>query len=270
MTVPTAEQYVATADVVGDQSLAVSDVTVRFGGLTALNSVNLMVRPGALTGLIGPNGAGKTTLFNVCSGLIRSDSGSVRIAGRDVTRLGPSARAQLGLGRTFQKMELYDRLSVAENVLVGIEARVAGGHPLALLWQSRSVRTRLRSSAEEALELCGISRLRDRPAGVLSTGQRRLVELARALAGGFSFLLLDEPSSGLDRPETESFGEILRLVVSEHGTGMLLVEHDMSLVRAVCDFTYVLEFGTMIVAGVTPEVLDSPEVRAAYLGDDPT
>jgi ABC-type branched-subunit amino acid transport system ATPase component len=249
-------------------ALEVTDLTVRFGGLTALDAVSLRADGGRITGLIGPNGAGKSTLFNACSGLVKPQKGAVTLHGRDVTRAGPSTRAQLGLGRTFQRMELFDRMSVADNVLIGAEARATGRKLHLTTWQPRRLRDNLRATRDATLELCGLTQLRSEPAGALSTGQKRLVELARAVAGGFSILLLDEPSSGLDHAETTQFGRVLQHVVAESRAGILLVEHDISLVTAVCEYTYVLEFGRLIEQGPTGTVMASDAVRSAYLGTE--
>lgn len=247
-------------------ALEVDEISVRFGGLVAVDRVSLRVDVARAVGLIGPNGAGKTTTFNACSGLNRPSSGSVRLFGTNVTDKSPAARGQLGLGRTFQRMELYDRLSVRDNVAMGLEGRLAGSRLLGSIFATASERHTVAEATERSLERCGITHLADRRAGVLPSGQRRLVELARALAGEFPLLLLDEPSSGLDPSETAAFAAILRAVVSEEGRSILLVEHDMSLVRAACEYTYVLDFGKLIAEGPTDQVLSSPEVRAAYLG----
>ena len=248
--------------------LEVRDVMVRFGGLMAVDNVSLQVDVGRPVGLIGPNGAGKTTTFNACSGLLRPTSGTVTLFGTDVTNKGPAVRGRLGMGRTFQRMELYDRLSVRENVAMGLEGRLAGSRFLGSVLATAAERRAVAEATEHAIERCGIGHLAGRRAGVLASGQRRLVELARAIAGDFQLLLLDEPSSGLDPRETAVFAEILRSVVTEDGRGILLVEHDMSLVRAVCEYTYVLDFGRIITHGPTAEVLASDEVRAAYLGEE--
>jgi ABC-type branched-subunit amino acid transport system ATPase component len=251
-----------------DDALRVTNLTVRFGGLVAVSDVTLEAPVGVLTGLIGPNGAGKSTTFNACSGLIKPAQGRVVLFGRDATGLSPSARARLGLGRTFQRMELYNRLTVADNVLLGREARLTGSNVLRTLWQPPTVRRDVQQRRDLALELCGLHDLRNRAAGALSTGQRRLVELARALAGDFRLLLLDEPSSGLDHAESEQFGRVLRHAVEQLGVGILLVEHDIALVRSVCDYIYVLDFGALIAQGPAAQVLDSDAVKAAYLGED--
>ena len=246
--------------------LVVRDLVVRFGGLLAVDDVSLEVPTGRLTGLIGPNGAGKTTTFNACSGLNRPERGTIHLFGQDVSQASPSARARIGMGRTFQRMELFDRLSVAENVAMGREAQFAGTRLLGSIFSTRAEAAVVKAARDAALELCGLTELRARRVGALSTGQRRLVELARALAGDFRLLLLDEPSSGLDAGETELFGEILTAVVVERGTGILLVEHDMELVTSVCDHVYVLDFGKLIEQGSVDEVVASDVVRAAYLG----
>jgi ABC-type branched-subunit amino acid transport system ATPase component/branched-subunit amino acid ABC-type transport system permease component len=249
-------------------TLEVDGLTVGFGGLIAVDGLSLTAAPGKITGLIGPNGAGKTTVFNACSGLVTPRSGKVRLSGRNVTRLPAAARARTGLGRTFQQMELFDSLSVLDNVLVGFEASKAGGGVYSQVVAKRGERQQGLAIARSLLELCGLTDLEDAQAGALSTGQRRLVELARCLAGPFSVLLLDEPSSGLDHRETETFGQILKRVVAERGVGILLVEHDMALVMDVCDEIYVMDFGTRIFAGTPDQVRSSAAVRAAYLGTD--
>lgn len=246
--------------------LAIEGLTVRFGGLVAVDDVTLSVPTGRLTGLIGPNGAGKTTTFNAATGLVRPASGKVMLLGRDVSSAPPHRRAQRGLGRTFQRMELFDRLSVSENIAMGREARFAGRRAFGPFWHTASERREIGRLTTEAVEICGIESLTSRAAGELSTGQRRLVELARAVAGDFKVLLLDEPSSGLDAAETEHFGRILMDVVARRGSAVLLVEHDMSLVTKVCDYVYVLEFGKLLAEGRTREVLASASVKAAYLG----
>jgi ABC-type branched-subunit amino acid transport system ATPase component len=247
--------------------LFVEEVGVRFGGLVAVDGVSLGAPKGRITGLIGPNGAGKTTTFNVCSGFIEPSRGRVHLLGHDVTNDSPSARANLGLGRTFQRMELFDSLTVLDNVAIAREARMAGSRVLRQLVGRRAERTEAVASARQALARCGIDDLAASYPSELSTGHRRLVELARAINGDFEILLLDEPSSGLDRGETEHFGAILRDVVSS-GPGLLLVEHDMSLVLTICDYIYVLDFGRLIFEGTPAEVASSEIVRAAYLGSE--
>jgi ABC-type branched-subunit amino acid transport system ATPase component/branched-subunit amino acid ABC-type transport system permease component len=256
------------APTVSGGSLQARDIRVRFGGLVAVDGVSVEAPPGRITGMIGPNGAGKTTMFNACSGLITPSRGQVVISGNSVSRLGPAARARRGLGRTFQQMELFDSLTVRENVELGAEGGNAGPNPVRHLTSTPRTRRLVRDRASEAIARCDLTELADRTAGSLSTGQRRLVELARCLAGPFRILLLDEPSSGLDRAETARFGEILQRAVADWGIGILLVEHDMALVTDICDFVYVLDFGKPVFQGTAAEVMSSPVVKAAYLGDD--
>ncbi len=246
--------------------LEVRDVSVRYGGLHAVEAVSLEAPVGRITGLIGPNGAGKTTTFNACTGLVRPSSGTVSLFGEEVTGLAPQARARRGLGRTFQRMELFDSLTVLENVALGREAGMAGRAPLRHLFATRSERHEVDAIAREALLRCGIEDVARRRPADLSTGHRRLVELARAIAGGFRMLLLDEPSSGLDKAETERFGEILRGLVADGDHGILLVEHDMALVMTTCSYLYVLDFGKLLFEGTPQDVSESDVVRAAYLG----
>jgi ABC-type branched-subunit amino acid transport system ATPase component/ABC-type branched-subunit amino acid transport system permease subunit len=251
---------------VAGKGLAVRELSVRFGGVKAVDGVDLTAPTGVITGLVGPNGAGKTTTFNACSGLNRPSSGQVFLHGVDVSRESPAQRARQGLGRTFQRPELFNSLTVRENVAIGREAAIAGGNPLAQVFGSRHAGRLVSSATDAALALTGTSRIADTQVGVLPIGQRRLVELARVLAGPFDLLLLDEPSSGLDRRETEAFGRVLRAVVLERQYGILLVEHDMTLVREVCDYVYVLDFGSLIFEGTPEEMHESDQVRAAYLG----
>jgi ABC-type branched-subunit amino acid transport system ATPase component len=246
----------------------VEDLTVRFGGLMAVNKLSVAAPTGRITGLIGPNGAGKTTTFNACSGLTRPSSGRITLHGTDVSRLKPAARSRHGLGRTFQRTELCETLTVEQNVALGRESSMAGAHVLSQLAGRRRDQRLVDEVTREAMHLCGIAHLAKEQAGALSTGQRRLVELARCLAGPFDLLLLDEPSSGLDRQETSRFGDVLIDVVQERGCGILLVEHDMSLVLQVCRYIYVLDFGELIFEGDPDDVVNSPLVKAAYLGDD--
>jgi ABC-type branched-subunit amino acid transport system ATPase component len=256
--------------VAGRQGLAVSGVSVSFGGLQAVNDLSLTAPFGKITGLIGPNGAGKTTTFNVISGINRNHSGTVQLDGDDVSKRSVAERGRLGIGRTFQRMDLADALTVFENVALGVEAGQAGRRVVHQIVAPSHERIERLAATHDALALCGISHLADAQAGSLSTGERRLVELARCLAGRFDLLLLDEPSSGLDHSETGRFGRILRTVVESRGCGILLVEHDMSLVLNVCDDIYVLDFGRLIFEGTPEEVATSELVRVAYLGEETT
>jgi ABC-type branched-subunit amino acid transport system ATPase component len=250
------------------EGLAVEDLVVRFGGHVVVNHVSFSAPRGSVTGLIGPNGAGKTTIFNACGGMITPAAGTVRLDGNDVTRWSAPRRARAGLGRTFQRMELCPSLTVAENVALGPESRQTGASPIRQLYSPKNSRVGLVDAVHAALEACALTGLAARPAGSLSTGQRRLVELARVYAGGYRLVLLDEPSSGLDPAETDRLAGILERLVAEQGTGILLVEHDMALVMGVCASIHVIDFGTHIFSGTPAEVRTSPVVRSAYLGVD--
>jgi branched-chain amino acid transport system ATP-binding protein len=246
---------------VADPLLDVSSVTVRFGGLTALDSVDLTVMPGSITGLIGPNGAGKTTLFNVITGLQPPTQGRVMLAGSPIDRWPPQRRARAGMARTFQRLELFVGLSVRDNLMAGWESRIAGG-----VFGRRAREGG--EMVEDVLERLGLRHLADRPAGELPTGLGRMVELGRAMCAEPRLLLLDEPSSGLDHTETEAFRRVLLEVVDDpDGPAVLLVEHDMRLVMEVCHHITVLEFGKRIAAGTPDEIRRDPKVIAAYLGE---
>jgi ABC-type branched-subunit amino acid transport system ATPase component len=251
-------------------SLAVDGLTVAYAGNVAVSHLTMEAAIGRVTGLIGPNGAGKTTTFNACSGLLQPSAGTVSLFGHDVTSLRPAGRARLGLGRTFQRVEVCNAMTVRANVALGVEARLAGVSPLRQIASGRAQARRIASATEEGLARCGLGGIADRVVAGLSTGQRRLVELARVLASGFRLLLLDEPSSGLDETETDFMSRILLGAVRDHGIGVLLVEHDMSMVMAVCDYIYVLDFGDLIFEGTPALVTGSDIVRAAYLGGDVT
>ena len=235
--------------------LQVDGVDVRFGGVQALSEVSLAVPEGALVGLIGPNGAGKTTLFNVITGMERPAAGRVQLGGEDVTALPPHQRARRGLGRTFQRIEVFSSLTVHENVLAAAEARRSwakdGSDPA--------------RSASEVLDRVGLGSVEHERVDRLSTGLLRLVELARALASQPRLLLLDEPGSGLDTTESEALGDLLLDLVAE-GRSILLVEHDVDLVMRVCHEISVLDFGRVIAHGTPAEVQADPAVQAAYLG----
>jgi len=248
--------------------LEVQHLTVRYGGAVAVDDASLHAPCAAITGLIGPNGAGKTTTFNACSGLLKPSSGRIRLHDVDVTRSSPAARARRGLGRTFQRVQLFESLSVRTNIELARECAVAGGNPARQIVPRRHDAQLVHDATLEAIELTGIGSFVDAPVQSLSTGQRRLVELARVLTGPFDIILLDEPSSGLDQAETEQFGAILRHVVAVRGLGILLVEHDMALVQQVCDRVYVLDFGRMLFEGTATEMIGSDIVRAAYLGSE--
>ncbi|HEX3796707.1 MAG TPA: branched-chain amino acid ABC transporter permease/ATP-binding protein [Acidimicrobiales bacterium] len=248
--------------------LEVRNLKVSYGAINAVEDLSLKAPLGQVTGLIGPNGAGKTTTFSACSGLVAPKNGQVLLHGDPVTGLGVAARARRGLGRTFQKVQLWESLTVRENISMGAEAMMAGGRVWTQLVSRADDTRHIDVEVAAAVERTGIATLCDLPVSQLSTGQRRLVELARCLAGPFDVLLLDEPSSGLDSTETEAFGAILADVVADGDIGILLVEHDMSLVMEVCHYIYVMDFGELIFEGTPDAVSHSDIVRTAYLGED--
>jgi ABC-type branched-subunit amino acid transport system ATPase component/branched-subunit amino acid ABC-type transport system permease component len=246
--------------------LEIRELVVRYGGFVAVNDLTMSAPFGRITGLIGPNGAGKTTIFNTCSGIVHPTHGRVVYNDADISRLGPAARARRGLGRTFQLVELWNSLSVRENVALGREASMAGGNIARQILAAPGEPGKVARETAAALELTGTTSIARRQISDLSTGQKRLVELARVLAGTFDLLLLDEPSSGLDTTETEHFGELLREVVQTRQVGILLVEHDMALVTSIGDYIYVMDFGGLVFEGTPTEVMASEVVRATYLG----
>jgi ABC-type branched-subunit amino acid transport system ATPase component/branched-subunit amino acid ABC-type transport system permease component len=247
--------------------LAIRDLSVRFGGVIAVNNVSFSAPLGTITGLIGPNGAGKTTIFNACSGLVSPTHGRISLFGEDVSSWSAAARARRGLGRTFQRVQLFETLSVRTNIELARECTIAGSNPIRHLISRRREEREISTAARSAVDLTGIEQLLDSPVKDLSTGQRRLVELTRVLAGPFDVVLLDEPSSGLDQNETRRLGDVLVRVVQERGVGLLLVEHDMSLVRQVCSNIYVLDFGNLIFEGSPEAMTQSEVVKVAYLGE---
>jgi ABC-type branched-subunit amino acid transport system ATPase component len=224
------------------------------------------VQAGRITRLVGPNGAGKTSIFNACSGLVRPAAGRIILHGTDITHAPPSQRARLGLGRTFQHVQLFESLDVQSNVRLARESALAGGNPLRQVIGRPGDGRKIDRAVAAAIELTGIGSYADSPVEFLSTGQRRLVELARVLAGPFDTVLLDEPSSGLDPTETGHFGEILCRAAAERGIGILLVKHDMALVQQACAQVYVLDYGSLIFEGTPQQMLTAETVRAAYLG----
>jgi branched-chain amino acid transport system ATP-binding protein len=252
----------------GQTVLEAGNISVHFGGLVALEDVSLQVASGSIAGLIGPNGAGKTTMFNVLTGLQDPTQGAVDFLGHDISRWAPHRRGRAGIARTFQRLALFGRLTVHDNLVASWESSHGGG----VLGRGRAERV---ARVAEVMELLDLWPVADRLAGELSTGKGRMVELGRALCTDPRVLLLDEPGSGLDAHETAVFSAVLRTIVSggsdpRHQApppAILLVEHDMALVMDVCSSMTVLDFGKVIARGTPSQVRADPIVRAAYLGD---
>jgi branched-chain amino acid transport system ATP-binding protein len=246
--------------------LEVRGVSVRFGGLTALDDVSLAVAPGHVLGVIGPNGAGKTTLLNVLCGFIRPDEGQVLIDGRRYQHLRPHQLAGLGIARTLQGVGLFDGLTAIENVMTGANCRARAGFASALFGLPRSDRDerRLRQEAGEALNRVGAGAAADARPGELPYGMRKRVALARALVARPKLMLLDEPASGLSEGELAELGALVRELAAE--TSLVIVEHHMDLMMSVCDSLVVLDFGKVISRGSPQEIQADPAVATAYLG----
>lgn len=251
--------------------LAATDVTVRFGGLVALNNVSISVPPATIVGLVGPNGAGKSTLFGVLSGLQSADTGTVTMGEEDVTRISPQARAARGLARTFQHPELFQGLTVREHLVLAYRIKNSPRRVLGDLVTFGGFRRSPREEDERVdalLDELQIGDIAHRPAIGLPLGQARLVEIGRALAREPTVLLLDEASSGLDAQETDELIPVLRGVVADRGVSLLVVEHDVELVLGLCAQVYVLDFGVRIAEGTPAEIRANEAVRAAYLGEE--
>ncbi len=254
-----------------DVVLEVHDVSVTFGGIVAVDDVGFEVARGRILGLIGPNGAGKTTLFDAICGFVSPDSGRVVLDGRDITDLGSAERSRAGLARSFQDAMLFSSLTVWETLACALERKVKSQDPVSTIlglpwvWSTeRKINTRV----EELIELLGLAAFRDKFVSELSTGSRRIVDLACVLAHEPSVLLLDEPSSGIAQRETEALGPLLLRVQEATGCTMLLVEHDMPLVTSIADELLALETGRVIARGSPKSVTNDAAVVEAYLGTD--
>ena len=246
--------------------LEATGISKRYGGIVALDDVSVQIETGEAVGLVGPNGAGKTTLFDCLNGVRHFDAGEIYFRSRRIDHLPVFERARLGIGRTFQRLELFAGMSAREHLMVAERVHRADGR----LWKDMIGRGKARAPVarvEELLVELGLDAVADDPIESLSQGHGRLVELGRALVQEPQLLLLDEPSSGLDTREALSFSEVLVEVRARRRTAMVLVEHDLDFVRRVVERTYVLDFGRMIASGGVDEVMAEPVVRRAYLGE---
>jgi branched-chain amino acid transport system ATP-binding protein len=251
--------------------LRVSDLVVRFGGLAAVDGVSLEVRPGEIVGLIGPNGAGKTTCFNAVSGLVVPTAGRVEIFGVDATQMPVHRRAELGMARSFQVIQLLAELTVFDNLLSATHTHDRAGALSTLVVTRGALQAEeaARRRVREVVDALGLGDIAERHVAGLPFGVLRMVELARAIVTGAPLLMLDEPASGLDNAETDRFGELLLKVRDELGRHVLLIEHDIRLVTAVSDRLYVIDRGKPLAQGTPAEIHDDPRVAAAYLGEAP-
>jgi len=248
-------------------------VTVRFGGLTAVDDVAIDIHPGEIVGLIGGNGAGKTTFMNVVSGYVTPEPGAViQVAGQDLTGLAPEHRPYLGVGRSYQAATLFPGLTVVETLLVAVERH----QPTPLLGailgtgRARRVEREKRERVEALVESCGLQPYAERLVRELSTGTRRVVDLACILAQRPELLLLDEPTGGLAQRETEAFAPLIKRVQRDLGCAVMVIEHDMVMIGELCDRVYAMETGRVIASGTPAEVRNDPTVIASYLGTDET
>jgi branched-chain amino acid transport system ATP-binding protein len=245
-------------------------VGISFGGVRALDGVDIVVQPGEIVGLIGPNGAGKTTFFDCVSGLIPGE-GEVFVAGRDVTALPAHERSRAGLGRSFQDARLFASMSVIDVLTVAAERHLprSPGVMRTLLGFSGLAEAKARTTAAEVIETFGLAAYRDKLVGELSTGTRRVVDLAGILVQRPTVVLLDEPSSGLAQREAEALVPLLQRVRADLGCALVVIEHDMPLLLGIAERVYALETGRVVAQGLPQDVVRDPEVVRSYLGDDP-
>jgi ABC-type branched-subunit amino acid transport system ATPase component len=249
--------------------LSVQGLTKKFGGITAVNGVSFDLRQGEILGLIGPNGAGKTTIVDLISGLLPADAGRITLLGKNVSRWGPDRRAAHGLGRSFQDARIFPSLTVAENIAIGLERHIeVRDHLSSLLYlpAMQDSEADVAFTVNELIELLNLEAFRDKFVSELSTGSRRIVDLAMAIAHDPSVLILDEPSSGIAQRETEALGPLLESIQAETGCSMLVIEHDMPLITGISNEILALDLGTVVVRGTPDEVINDPHVMESYLG----
>ena len=250
--------------------LKLENVTIRFGGLTAVSEVDLQIGTGELVGLIGPNGAGKTTLFNLITGVYQPTNGKISFAGLSTKNSKPHQLARCGIARTFQNIRLFASLSVLDNVRAAAQLHRAHGVRNAL-WRGREFRESEAGIAKQVMELLEIFQLgkfRDEPAKSLSYGDQRRLEIVRALAAKPKLLLLDEPAAGMNPTEKTELTRLIRFIKEKFQISILLVEHDMPLVMEICERIAVLDYGSKIAEGTPEEIRKNPKVVAAYLGEE--
>jgi branched-chain amino acid transport system ATP-binding protein len=249
-----------------DSLLATQGVRKSFGGVSAVAGVDLAIGRGEILGLVGPNGAGKTTLFNCISGQERHDGGTIEFKGTSLDGLPTYKRARLGIGRTYQRVEVFPDLTVEDHLIVAERARHGDGRLWKDLCDRSAPRPQELDNVIQVLELVDLVELRHTPVSALGLGMCRLVELARALIRRPDLLMADEPSSGLDVHETRELANVLRTLQRERGMAVLLVEHDLGMVSEVVDRTIVMDLGQVIASGTFDEVMANSDVRRAYLG----
>ena len=254
------------------EALAVRSLSHSFGGISAVNDVSFAVHEGEILGLIGPNGAGKTTIFDIISGHLPTQRGHIVLGGHDISQWAPERRAAHGLGRSFQDARIFPSLTVAENIALGLERHIVVRDHVSALFGTPAIReseTDVAFTVGDLIDLMGLGAFRDKFVAELSTGSRRIVDLAMSIAHDPKVLLLDEPSSGIAQKETEALGPLLRRIREETGCAMLVIEHDMPLITSLSDSIVALDLGAVLVQGPPQRVLADEQVVTAYLGGDP-
>jgi len=249
--------------------LSVNHVTLRFGGLVANNDITIHMEPNKIYALIGPNGAGKTTLFNTISGVYKPNEGEIIFDGKHIEGLQPYQVNEAGIGRTYQVINLFSKMSVLDNVLVGMHTKLHSGFLPSLFHtkQQKQEEQAARDKAMEWLAFVGLEFKAHEKAGELSYGEQRLLEIVRSLAGNPKLILLDEPAAGMNSKEKEELNKLLRKILAL-GVTILIIEHDMKLVMGVADYIFALNYGKLLAEGVPEEIQNNPDVIAAYLGGD--